>query len=428
MATSVRLSPQVQRLQVRSPYVDIYTQALSNPLRSPVTVDSPPSTTHSHPEPKRWQNPGGWGARHMNDIAPFTLWNGQTRKFRSPTHVELSWIRGNFGDGKIGWTGWFIWIETANPPLPVPLTIGCMPVYFVGTGETHFEALPRAPYANPRVPDPCPTIRLPEMQFPTKEQNIMVLTALQPLADVRAILYLPNWTIVELRHGDGRVYKPKSLPGVVAGRTTLYHHEEEPFYKAMKDHTRVRAIDPQQYTNNNDQTLPQDDTNYLQRSSLTPGCRLECGFGLPGSMNEFVTCATSSGVKIRNARGEQALTVAYHGFLKSKDVYHPRTNTDQIGHVLDALPELDVGLVSLTPAASARFTNNCYFQAQPPRMFLEGDQINQGAWSEVDGMSSGLVSLMAYGSMFMEPMRPLVIPRSISDTGGPLLSAQRSES
>lgn len=408
MATSVRLSPQVQRLQTSSPYVDIYTRATSNPLRSGPIVKHLALTTHSHPEPNRWQNPGGWGARHMNDIAPFTLWDKQERKFRSPEREEQLWILNKFGDGRIGWSGWFMWIETASPPQPVPLTVGCMPVYFVGTGESHFEALPRAPYPNPRVPDPCPAaLRWPAMQFPTKEQNIAVLMALKPLADVRAILYLPNWTIVELSYGDGRTYKPMSLPGVVAGRTTLYHHEKEPFYKAMKDQTRVRAIDPQEHMNNNqNQTLPQDDSNYLRNASLTPGCRLEWGLGPPGSANEFANCATTSGVKIRNSRGEDALTVAYHGFQLSTEVYHPRATADKIGEVFDTRPELDVALVSLTPAASANFTNNCYFQAQPPRMLLEGHQIKQGSWSEMDSMSSGLVSLMAYGTMFEKPKRP----------------------
>lgn len=342
----------------------------------------------------------------MNDTAPFTLWDEQKREFRSLTREELLWTRKEFGDGNLGQSGWFMWIETASPPQPVPLTIGCMPVYFVEIGESHFEALPRAPYPNPRVPDPCPAaLRWPAMQFPTKEQNIAVLNALKPLADVRAILYLPNWTIVELRHGDGRTYEPMSLPGVVAGRTTLYHHEEEPFYKAMKDQTRVRAIDPQEHMNKN-QILPQDDSNYLRNSSLTAGCRLECGFSPPRSANEFVNCATTSGVRIRNSRGEDALTVAHHGFLLSTEVYHPRASADKIGEVFDTRPDLDIALVSLTPAASANFTNDCYFQAEPPRMLLEGDQIKQGTWSEVDGMSSGLVSLMAYGTIFEEPKRP----------------------
>ncbi|KAJ5657523.1 uncharacterized protein N7484_001172 [Penicillium longicatenatum] len=406
MATSVRLSPQVQRLQTSSPYVDIYTRALPNPLRSRPIVNPLAPTTHSHPEPRRWQNPGGWGARHMNDRAPFTLWDTQNRKFRLPTQEESAWIRNELGDGRRGASGWFMWIETTNPPQPIPLTVGCMPVYFVGPGESHFETLPRAPYPNPRVLDPYPAaLRWPKMQFPTKEQRIAMLVALAPLADVQAILYLPNWTIVELTHGDGRNYEPMSLPGVVAGRTTLYHHEPEPFYMAMKDKSRVRVVDPQQHMDAS-RPLPQDDANYLRDSFLTPGCRLECGFGDPGSANEFANVATTSGVRIVNSHGEYALTVVNHGFLLSNEVYHPRATANKIGEVFDTRPELDISLVSLTPAATKSYKNSSYFQAEPPRVLLEGNQIEQGTWSELDGMSSGLVTVMAYGIMDMKPTRP----------------------
>jgi hypothetical protein len=34
----------------------------------------------------------------------------------------------------------------------------------------------------------------------------------------------------------------------MAGRTTLYHHAEAPFYKSMKNMTRLRRVDPAQHT------------------------------------------------------------------------------------------------------------------------------------------------------------------------------------
>lgn len=87
-------------------------------------------------------------------------------------------------------------------------------------------------------------------------------------------------------------------------------------------------------------------------------------------------------------------------------LYHRRATADKIGEVFDARPELDVALVSVTLAASDNFTNDCYFQAQPLRMLLEGEQIMEGSWSEMDGMSSGLVSILAYGLKVKEPTRP----------------------
>ncbi|KAJ5937095.1 hypothetical protein N7466_003545 [Penicillium verhagenii] len=270
-------------------------------------------------------------------------------------------------------------IETSSPPQPVPLTIGCMPVYFVGTGESHFETLPRTPHPNHRMLDPYPAhFRWPERQFPSKEQRIAMLVALAPLADVRAIIYLPNWTIVELAHGDGRKYDPMLLPGVVAGRTTLYHHEAEPFYKAMKDNSRVRAIDPMDAS----RPLPQDDSNYLRKSFLTPGCRLD----------------------LRISR--QLRWHAMVSYSQRRYIIDPRASGDKVGDVFDTLPELDISLVSLTPAALDSYRNTSYFQAETPRFIYEGEQIMQGSWSELDGMSSGLISVMAYGLLDMEPVRP----------------------
>src|SRR6202021_4343178 len=102
-----------------------------------------------------------------------------------------------------------------------------------------------------------------------------ILTALKPIANVRAITYMPHWTIVELEYGDGRHYEPKSLPGTVGGHTALYHHAEAPFYKSMRNMTRARRVDPAQQTTTFG-PMPQDCGNYLRQSSpyLSPGCRL----------------------------------------------------------------------------------------------------------------------------------------------------------
>ncbi|PKY01308.1 hypothetical protein P168DRAFT_284826 [Aspergillus campestris IBT 28561] len=175
-------------------------------------------------------------------------------EFQSGMLEELLWTRTKLGQGNLRQSGSFTWMETASPPQPVPLTV---------------------------IRDPT----------------------LKPLTDVRAILYLPNRTV-------------RSLPGIVAGRTTLYHHEQEPFYQAMKGR-------------------------------------------------------------------------------------HPRATGDKIGEVFGTRPGLGVALVRLISAASAGFTNECYFQAELPRALLEGDQNEQGTWGEVDGMSSGGVD--GFYSCSMEP-------------------------
>ncbi|KAJ5521871.1 hypothetical protein N7527_005986 [Penicillium freii] len=185
--------------------------------------------------------------------------------------------------------GWYLCIETNNPPNPVPLTVGCQPAIFVRINETVLEPMPKAPYSNPRLPDPCPHLRLPRLEFPTEADNITVLEALKPLANVRAVVYLPSWIVVELVYGDNRVYERRSLPGTVAGRATMYHHEEAPFY-TMKNLTAARQ---------------------------------------PGIAQQE--------------------------------------------------------------------------EPEPPRMLLQAEHIKAGSWAEVDGVGSGLVSLLSYGKLFQKP-------------------------
>ncbi|KAJ5516580.1 hypothetical protein N7527_008140 [Penicillium freii] len=320
---------------------------------------------HSHLEQKRWENPGGWGARHLNDMAPFTLWDERNRKFRRPSRQDWIWIRSKFGEGTVHISGWLICVETASPPQPIPLTLGTMPVIFVRPGEMFREPIPSSGYSNHRVPDPCSTVRWPKLTNPTKRQTVAVLTAIAPLARIRAAIFLPAWTIFELEFGDGRSYDKQSLPGVVAGRTALYHHGDEPFSNIMRSLTRPPFIDPSQVSAAG--AAPQDDSNYPNR--IHKRCN--------------------------------------HVFLSSEEVYHPFVNGgDLIGEVVDARPELDIALVKLTPAASSNFTNSCYFQAEPPTRLLEMSQISQGSWNEVDGMSSGLFSMMNIGTQAMKPKHP----------------------
>lgn len=228
--------------------------------------------SHSQPEIQQWENPGGWGARHVNDTAPFTLWDGQARRFRMPSKEELPWVRAKFGSTSMYFNGWLICIETASPPQPIPLTLGTVPVICVRPGEMYEEPLPLSGYSNPRVPDPCSTLRWPDKTHPTKSQKVAVLRAVAPLAHVRAALFLPHWTIFELETRDGRSYERFSLPGVVAGRTALYHHEDIPFLNPTKSSTHNHLLDPSQVPAAS--TTLQDSSDRLRHSVLTPLTRL----------------------------------------------------------------------------------------------------------------------------------------------------------
>ena len=61
---------------------------------------------------------------------------------------------------------------------------------------------------------------------------------------------------MELEYGDGRHYEPKSLPGTVAGRTTLYYHSDIKFYKSIKNITRACRVDPVQHNLTNFRPMP----------------------------------------------------------------------------------------------------------------------------------------------------------------------------
>ncbi|CAG8139262.1 unnamed protein product [Penicillium salamii] len=410
MPSPIRLSPQIANLQQNSPYLDIYTNAPISPLRTRQNTEHTGLVgSHSHPEPKRWENPGAWGARHINDSAPFTLWDEANRKYRLPTREENAWIRRQFGNGDWKHNGWLMRIETASPPQPIPFTLGAMPVLFVPPGAPLQEPMPSGPWPNPRLPDPCPGVRWPRMVNPTKSQRIAILEAISQLANVRAAIFLPFWTIFELETGDGRTYPRLSLPGTVGGRTALYHHHDLPFFKTMRSLTRPRIIQPSEASSLS--PAVHDTANYLRRSTLTPGCRVESGFEVPSPGSQPANAATTCGVKIRNIAGEERLTVAHHGVLSSNDVYHPQVNGgDLIGQVVDTRPELDVALVELTPAASFSFTNVCYFQAETPTRLLESASIVLGSWCEIDGMSSGLFSMMNSGVYDKRPPRPVGHP------------------
>ncbi|KAJ5344643.1 hypothetical protein N7452_002647 [Penicillium brevicompactum] len=277
-------SPHFQRIQQRSSYTDVYKNAPITPLRTRMSTQRPGG--------QRWEGPDGWGARHLCDAAPFTLWDAKGRKFRFPSGEEMSWIEGRFGTGRISSNGWLLCIETNCPPKPVALTLGNMPVIFVRCGEMFDQPLPKSGYSNPRVPDPCPTVRWPNMTHPIKNQIVAVLTAIAPLANVRSAIFLPFWTIFELET-DGRSYERLSLPGVVAGRTALYHHEDKPFLDQGKSITHP-------YQGSAAGTAVQENSNHFRTSFLTPECQFECGFGSRGTPNEFIEPETPTGHQPRS--------------------------------------------------------------------------------------------------------------------------------
>lgn len=390
-AAIVRLSP-VKTRRAGTPFVNF---------------PSPPqSHVHLVPRARMWQDNAtgnGWGIRHVADEAPFDLWSEDTHEFGLPSTEDKKWLLQSYSANAIGHFGNFLVLETAVPPDPLPLTIGGMPTMFVPMREpgellhdpfsTHHNTL----YASPRVEDPITSFKLPHWMDPSKEQMKMISFALSKLASVKRITYVWKFTIVELAV-DGRTYDDRSLPGIVAGCTTLYHHSSDPYGGGMSRRRRWIVPDPGMDI--------EDVSNYLLLGDrqLGPGVRLSSScYDIDGQPQ--TSMSTTSGVLLRNGSSVR-MTCALHGWPNSNDVYHPQAPSGQIiGLIKERYDAQDIGLVDLHP--SIRFTNSSYFDAIPPRRLLTSDDTRnaRGSWYLADAMSTGCVAMMQAGIIDELPPR-----------------------
>jgi hypothetical protein len=102
----------------------------------------------------------------------------------------------------------------------------------------------------------------------------------------------------------------------------------------------------------------------------------------------------------------ERITIANHGFVHDTDVYHPSHYGDKIGDIQERFEDLDVALVQLNPLQTSLYTNETYFQAEPPRRFVEADMVELNTYFELDGMSTGLITLVYLGTAMERPPRP----------------------
>lgn len=279
------------------------------------------------------------------------------------------------------------------PTMFVPIREPREPLYDPFT--PHHNSL----YASPKVDDPITSFKLSHWVDPTKEQMKEISFALSRLASVKRITYVWKITIVELET-DGRTYDYRSLPGIVAGCATLYHHSSEPYWRGMS--RRRKWIVP-----NPDLDI-QDVTNYLRVESqqLRPGVRLSSSwYDISGQPQN--STSTTAGVLLRNGPLVR-MTCALHGWQNSNEVYHPQALSGElIGVIRERYDAQDIALVDLHP--SIRFTNSAYFDAVPPRRLLtrEDTENKRGFWYLADGMSTGCVAMMQAGIIDELPPRPL---------------------
>jgi len=300
-------------------------------------------------------------------------------------------------------------IETSNPPKPVPLTVACMPTIFVPPGQGRKYMMGLAPYVGPRVRDPCPHLSWGRMRTPTESQMADVISVIMQFVSIKKVHFFPTSIVVELVYGDGRVYMNGSLPAFMAGLWISYHHDSVPFFESMKDHTRERLLDPGRFLPGPlVEPPPQDGTNYLREPSwgiLNPGVRVSTGSATSSGTYADAVRSTTCGILLRKG-ASMRVSVANHGFLAGDEVFHPTPDGDKIGDIVDRYPELDVAMVQLTPAHFSHFSNQTYFQAEPPKRLADRSSLVLGTWFEVDGMSTGMLSFQYLVNTFEYPVRP----------------------
>lgn len=430
-ALSSRESPGRGRLiqnhewQKTMPYLNYAT-----PFMPPSTKVSVVDTKADSPR-NSWTGPRGYGARHVLDDAPFSLWDEGVHDFRLPTFEEESWLVSRYKAVSIGFQLPIIVIETDTPPNPLPLTVAAVAAKFVPppdflVGERNVSNLTRQPlpdarpigfttnYAGIRGPGDPLQFRFRNWIQPTNDEIQLLLQALIKFCNPRLVHILCPRLIVELYCDDGRTYEPGSLPIKIGGFSTHYHHQPEPIFDGLSVQSRERVINPtstvQDASNylqvsNHPTSIVQDASNYLQVfDELCPGVRVSSGTATDVGGNAQVSMSSTAGVLLRNNRGHQRLTVSNHGFLYSSEVFHPSENGVQIGEVDERWPHLDAAMVRLNP--SIRFTNSTYFEAMTPRRLLHRREIPDGAFFSVDGMSTGCVFMQFQGTTLAIPRRP----------------------
>ncbi|KAE8349273.1 hypothetical protein BDV28DRAFT_152044 [Aspergillus coremiiformis] len=341
----------------------------------------------------------GYGSRHCADAAPFTLWDAESNDFRPAAPHETQWIVDTFCAESITYAWPQIFIETATPPSSVPLTVACVAASFIPVGSKPRFLSANTSYSNPRIADPIPAhLHLPKWERPSTEQCRLVLEALGCIVNIEAINFLAPIIIVELQYGDGKEYGRISLPGLVGGRTTIYHHSPRSFWD-MQELARERLINPSEAI--------QDTINYPQSplGTLCPGVRVESGLVSRDGRYMDDTMASTAGVLLRSAHEGPRLTVSNHAFLSAEDVYHPSSHAGVcVGEITERFEHLDVALVKLFP--SLTFTNTKNFQAQIPNRLLRSSQTPNNVWCSLDGMATGLVFLRVAGVRIRPAKRP----------------------
>lgn len=322
--------------------------------KAPVTIKTrqPPYCTLNEPENQPFSHhSSGFGNRHSNDDAPFTFWNEVERAFRDPTHAELLWIRQKYKATSIDIAFPHICIKTLHPPYPIPCTVAAALVRF-GPPDVSIELTPPffpKPYGDQKkdVLD----FKLPLFDFPEPATCAEIISKLSVELKMRAIHFLPPLIIVELAMGSA--HTRRSLPGRAGGKNIVYHDSPTSYWAGTVAKAYSSLLEPSE--------LVQDYSDYLYtgRGILSPGVCLASAVLDNSGLLTTTWQSTTAGIMLQQG-SERAISVANDGFRQSEEVYHPTPLGRRIGQIVQRVPELDIGLVSLDPSIS--FSNRSHFQ------------------------------------------------------------------
>lgn len=206
---------------------------------------------------------------------------------------------------------------------------------------------------------------------------------------IRAVHFLPPLIIVEAAMGSNCTMH--SLPGRAGQINIVYHDSPTAYWSGSVEKGYARLLELSE--------LVQDDSDYLyaEPKKLSPGVCLASAVLDNSGLSTSPWRTTTAGIMLQRG-SERLISVANHGFRQADEVYHPTPLGRKIGQIVERLPELDIGLLSLDPSIS--FSNDRYFQAPAPRRMVPHAQIRAGDNFEMDGISTGRLDLVAVGKSF----------------------------
>ncbi|KAI5456426.1 hypothetical protein BGZ63DRAFT_429079 [Mariannaea sp. PMI_226] len=372
---------QEARIDARQPF-------LPNPLRLPQA-----DANQSPQSPPISQNPlrpalqvPHWQilpkARHL--ILPFNLRENRDAWDKRENRDMLMNIFPNTTGVAIDGTFLFIHVSE-KPSKPWPKTVAGLPLYLVPGPGPDYDPIPMGLPVNPRNGRIAGDIDGRDMEVWTPLFEAIRDHFLDLQISITQVMYWGNSVLIILEHRDTDMAK---LPWRAAGIPCRYLHDDEMGRPRLPQSRRQ-----------SDPTPGNPDQN--QYHTLQPGVRVTSNF-FPDECEVFQ--ATTAGVLVKDAAGNELMTVAGHRFPSKCGpvVFHALPSTGRkIGEIIYEVSHTDVALVKLE--WRERFANVTFESAdlfaEPVRLkrLLRPRDLRRGDTVYLDSPDTGCIdgTLMA---------------------------------